>query len=76
VQFWYADRGGVYVMWFLPLLLLLVFRPNLASSQPPAPTGEDWLFRLGRRLFGWLVRRMQRRRPVAVGTPAERNGEG
>src|SRR5205807_10190233 len=29
IQFWYADQGGVYVLWYLPLLLLLVFRPNL-----------------------------------------------
>ena len=31
IQFWYADQGGVYVLWYLPLLLLLVFRPNLAD---------------------------------------------
>ena len=35
VQFWYADRGGVYVLWYLPLLLLLVFRPNLSAAEPP-----------------------------------------
>ncbi len=36
VQFWYADRGGVYVLWYLPLLLLVVFRPNLSGHEPPA----------------------------------------
>lgn len=51
IQFWYADRGGIYVLWFLPLLLLLVFRPNLSNSVPPVP-GEDWVARLGRRLQG------------------------
>jgi hypothetical protein len=35
-QFWHADRGGVYVMWYLPLLILLVFRPNLTAAEPPA----------------------------------------
>ncbi|HJT76450.1 MAG TPA: hypothetical protein VJ739_04540, partial [Gemmataceae bacterium] len=25
IQFWYPDQGGVYVLWYLPLLLLLVF---------------------------------------------------
>lgn len=36
VQFWYGDRGGVYVLWYLPLLLMMVFRPNLAAHEPPA----------------------------------------
>jgi hypothetical protein len=35
VQFWHADRGGVYVLWYLPLLLLMVFRPNLMLAEPP-----------------------------------------
>ena len=35
VQFWYADQGGVYVLWYLPLVLLLVFRPNLTEVRPP-----------------------------------------
>jgi hypothetical protein len=30
-QFWHAhvDGGGMYMAWYLPLLLLTVFRPNL-----------------------------------------------
>ena len=35
VQFWYADQGGVYVLWYLPLLLLMVFRPNLSDVRRP-----------------------------------------
>jgi hypothetical protein len=35
VQFWHADRGGLYVLWYLPLLLLMVFRPNLTAAEPP-----------------------------------------
>lgn len=37
VQFWYADQGGVYVLWYLPLMLLMVFRPNLTDVRPPVP---------------------------------------
>ena len=37
VQFWHGDRGGVYVLWYLPLLLLMVFRPNLSAHEPPVP---------------------------------------
>jgi hypothetical protein len=52
VQFWYADQGGVYVLWYLPLMLLMVFRPNLADRQAvPISTENDWMYRLGRRLI-------------------------
>lgn len=53
VQLWYADRGGVYVLWYLPILLLMVFRPSLHDKYPPlrngtvsetmpASTGSSW----------------------------------
>jgi hypothetical protein len=52
VQFWYADEGGVYVLWYLPLLLLIVFRPNLSDRRPlPINPDTDWLFRAGRLLL-------------------------
>jgi hypothetical protein len=59
VQFWYADQGGVYVLWYLPLLLLLAFRPNLSDRQAPLIHPEtDWLNRsrraLGRYASRWL----------------------
>lgn len=28
-QFWHPQGGGLYITWYLPLLLLTVFRPNL-----------------------------------------------
>lgn len=28
-QFWHADHGGLCMCWFLPLLILTIFRPNL-----------------------------------------------
>jgi hypothetical protein len=60
MQFWYADQGGVYVLWYLPLLLLLVFRPNLSDRRPlPILPETDWLVRLGRvfgRFTAWLTK--------------------
>ena len=29
VQFWHGDGGGLYMAWYLPLVLLVIFRPNL-----------------------------------------------
>lgn len=34
-QFWYPQQGGVYVLWYLPLLLAVVFRPRLVHLIPP-----------------------------------------
>ncbi len=28
-QFWHAEQGGLYMAWYLPLLILTIFRPNL-----------------------------------------------
>lgn len=45
-QFWYADRGGTHVLWYLPLLILMVFRPNLQrlagyEASPRIRTAES-----------------------------------
>jgi hypothetical protein len=62
VQFWYADQGGIYVLWYLPLLLLLVFRPNLSDRRPsPIDPDTDWLTRARRVLLRLVAR--------AVGLP-------
>jgi hypothetical protein len=54
LQFWYADHGGVYVLWYLPLVLLVVFRPNLSDRRPPIPEAEDdFVVRTAR--AGWSV---------------------
>ena len=37
-QFWYLDEGGTLVLMYLPLVLLMVFRPNLAAKLAPVPT--------------------------------------
>ncbi len=65
IQFWCADNGGVYVLWYLPFLLLLVFRPNLTAAQPP-PTREDWMKRIGRRCTRVFLRLFRRRKPARV----------
>jgi hypothetical protein len=60
VQFWYADKGGQYVLWYLPILLLVVFRPNLSEFRPAVIAAEtDWLARVRsrlRRIVAWLFR--------------------
>jgi len=33
-QFWYLGAGGTLVVLYLPLVLLMMFRPNLASKRP------------------------------------------
>ena len=33
-QFWYLDDGGALIVLYLPMILLLVFRPNLAAKFP------------------------------------------
>lgn len=54
VQFWYADRGGIYVLWYLPLLILVTFRPNLSSHRPPLRPQRP------SRFLRWLRRRIAR----------------
>ncbi len=62
IQFWCAG-GGIYVLWYLPLLLLLLFRPNLSASQPPLPPSDDWPARLGGRCRSLVMHLVRRRRP-------------
>jgi hypothetical protein len=32
-QFWYLDKGGTLVLLYLPLVLLMMFRPTLAAKR-------------------------------------------
>jgi hypothetical protein len=41
-QFWHAHGGGIFIAWYLPLLLLAVFRPNLEDRVILARLGERW----------------------------------
>ena len=57
LQWWGADQGGVYVLWYVPLLLLLVFRPNLHDRVAPLIVPQtDWLSLS----VGWCVRMARR----------------
>jgi hypothetical protein len=63
VQFWHADRGGLYVLWYLPLLLLMVFRPNLTAAEPPPIVPGSLLAR-------WAGAAWRRVRPGQTQNPA------
>jgi hypothetical protein len=41
-QFWQAQGGGLYMGWYLPLLLLTVFRPNLEDRIAISTLGDGW----------------------------------
>ena len=53
-QYWHAYAGGVYIAWYLPLLLLTIFRPNLEDRLALTRIGEGW----------WKARK--RSRPAAA----------
>ena len=41
-QFWHAHEGGMYMAWYLPLLLLTLFRPNLEDRVALSALSEGW----------------------------------
>jgi hypothetical protein len=47
-QFWLADGGGLCMGWYLPLLILTVFRPNLEDRVALSAVSPAW----GRRRKG------------------------
>ena len=42
IQFWFPQQGGVYVLWYLPLLLLVAFRPMMSNHYAPDVTHLSW----------------------------------
>lgn len=48
-QFWHGYGGGLFMAWYLPLLLLTVFRPNLEDRVALSVLGEGWFPRRRRR---------------------------
>jgi hypothetical protein len=52
VQFWhgFGVGGGMYMAWYLPLLLVTVFRPNLEDRVALSVLGEGWFIRRRARL--------------------------
>ncbi len=41
-QFWNAHGGGLYMAWYLPLLLLTIFRPNLEDRVAVNALSQGW----------------------------------
>ena len=50
-QFWQAQYGGLYMGWYLPLVLLTIFRPNLEDRVAQSAVGEAHLWLLRRRVL-------------------------
>jgi hypothetical protein len=66
IQFWFADQGGVYVLGYLPLLLLMVFRPNCSDKMaPPSQISSDRTRRWLRAMGGWMQRLVRPPAPTA-----------
>jgi hypothetical protein len=45
-QFWIAKDGGLFMAWYLPLLVLTVFRPNLEDRIALTSLGDGWLIKI------------------------------
>ncbi len=41
-QFWHGYGGGTYMAWYLPLMLLTIFRPNLEDRVAVRVLGDSW----------------------------------
>ena len=48
-QFWHGYGGGLYMAWYLPLLLLTVFRPNLEDRGVQSVLTGNWFTRTATR---------------------------
>jgi len=44
-QFWKAHNGGLFMAWYLPALLLAVFRPNLENRVALLVLDAEWFLR-------------------------------
>lgn len=57
-QFWHAHGGGIFIAWYLPLLLLTIHRPNLEDRTALTRVAEGW----------WQARqrRLEARSPAAA----------
>ena len=52
-QFWHAHQGGIYMAWYLPLLLLTILRPNLEDRVALTAVAEPWIPRRSELLARW-----------------------
>jgi hypothetical protein len=56
IQFWHGFGGGLYMAWYLPLILLTIFRPNLEDRVALTVLGEGWFPRRRRASVGAVER--------------------
>ena len=42
-QFWIAYLGGLYMAWYLPLLILTIFHPNLEDRIAISAVRDLWI---------------------------------
>ena len=40
-QLWYTQQGGVFLLWYLPLVLIVTFRPRLLHLSVFPPTSDE-----------------------------------
>ena len=66
-QFWHTYQGGIYMSWYLPLLVLTIFRPNLEDRVALTAVSDGWIPRAQGRRLANLWRRAARRRQRAGG---------
>lgn len=48
-QFWHTPEGGTYMAWYLPLMLLTMFRPNLEDRVALSVLSDRWARERGSR---------------------------
>jgi hypothetical protein len=51
-QFWLAHQGGLYMAWYLPLLILTIFHPNLEDRVAMSAVRPAWAWAWWRRSVG------------------------
>jgi hypothetical protein len=72
LQWWFADQGGAYVLWYLPLMLLLIFRPNLHDRTAAVIDADtDWLTRSLRAMARVFRRADKPAQPLAMNRGAQ-----
>jgi hypothetical protein len=71
-QFWHGYGGGIFVGWYLPLLLLTIFRPNFEDRVAVTVLGDSWWFKRLTRDH-WLAQPRRNRKQGARDVPNRRH---
>ncbi|MCS6863516.1 MAG: hypothetical protein RMJ56_00075 [Gemmataceae bacterium] len=66
VQFWHIDRGGQYVLWYLPFVLMVIFRPTLTAAEPPPVVPGSLLARWAGAAWRMVRPAREPQKPLAV----------